>query len=64
MYQGRKGVQVDLHGRQIRPETLQRFQQFCQAMATRLFGTTEGDRKLARDFGDTYWYYYDFGPRS
>jgi putative Ca2+/H+ antiporter (TMEM165/GDT1 family) len=63
LYQGLKGVQVDLHGRQIRPETIQRFQQFCQATAARLFGTAEGDRKLAGDFGGTYWYYYDFGPR-
>ena len=63
LYQGFKGVHVDLDGRQIRPETLQRFQQFCQATSARLFGTAEGDRKLARDFGNTYWYYYDFGPR-
>jgi MFS family permease len=63
LYQGLKGVRVDLHGRRIRPETLQRFQQYCQATATRLFGTAEGNRKLPGDFGDTYWYYYDFGPR-
>ena len=63
LYQGLKGVQVDLHGRQIRPETLQRFQQYCQATATKLFGTAEGNSKLPVDFGDTYWYYYDFGPR-
>ena len=63
LYQGLKGVQVDLHGRRIRPETLQRFQQYCQATATRQFGTAEDNQKLTGDFGDTYWYYYDLGPR-
>ena len=63
LYQGLKGVQVDLHGRRIRLETLQRFQQYCRATATGPFGTAEGKRKLTGDFGDTYWYYYDFGPR-
>ena len=59
LFQGLKGVQVDLHGRQIRPKTLQRFQQYCQAAAM----TAQDGRTLAGDFGDTYWYYYDFGLR-
>ena len=62
LYQGLKGVRVDLHGRRIRPETLKRFQQYCQARAMKLYWTAEGYHKLTGDFGDTYWYYYNFGP--
>jgi hypothetical protein len=63
LFQGLKGVQVDLHGRQMRPETLQRFQQYSQTAAMKPSRTAEDCRALARDFGDTYWYYYYFGPR-
>ena len=60
-FQTLKGIQVDLHGRQIRPETVQRFQQYCQAAAMKQVRTAEGRSSLARDFGNTYWYYHDFG---
>jgi hypothetical protein len=61
LFQGLKGVQVDLRGRRIRPETRQRFQRYCQAAAMKPFQTAEDRRTLAGDFGDTYWYYYNFG---
>jgi hypothetical protein len=47
-----QGLQFDLHGRKIQPETTQRFQSFCDAL-----GRSTG-QALAPNFGDTYWYYY------
>lgn len=58
LFQRLKGVQVVLHGRQIRPETVQRFRQFSEAMNRRAYETAEGRQVLARDFGDTFWYHY------
>lgn len=58
LFQRLKGVQVVLRGRQIRPETVQRFRQFSDAMNRRAYETAEGRRALARDFGDTFWYHY------
>jgi len=61
-FQALKGAPVDLRGRQIHPETVQRYQQFCQAAARLRAGADHGN--LARDFGDTYWYYREFGPTN
>lgn len=58
LFQRLKGVEVVLHGRQLRPETIRRFQQFSQAMNRRAYESAEGRRALARDFGDTFWYHY------
>ncbi len=58
LFQRLKGVQVVLRGRQIRPETVQRFRQFSDAMNRRAYETAEGRQALARDFGDTFWYHY------
>jgi hypothetical protein len=53
LYQRIKNVQVELRGRKIRPETVERFQRFSEAVRSPSFATAP-----ARDFGDTYWFYY------
>ena len=53
-----QGLQFDLHGRKIQPETLRRFQGFCDALAVPAGQTQRTLSALAPDFGDTYWYYY------
>ena len=58
LFQQIKNVQVQLRGRQIRPETVVRFQRFTEAERGLSLGTPEGRAALARDFGDTYWFYY------
>jgi|YelNatPaOPRAMG01_1025707.scaffolds.fasta_scaffold05164_2 hypothetical protein len=58
------GNPVELHGRQIRPETLQQFQQFAQAVARQTYQTPQGQQALARQFGHTYWHYYFFGQQA
>ena len=63
LYQKTSRTPVELHGRSIRPETIERFRQFTEAMNQRVLDTDGGRRALARDFGDTFWYYY-FARRS
>ncbi len=63
IYEQNKGVTVGLRGRHVRAETAERFHRFIEAMDQRLFSTEAGRQSLARDFGDTYWYYY-FGRQS
>ena len=58
LFQQIKNVHVELRGRKIRPETSERFQRFSEAMRGSPLATPEGQSMLARDFGDTYWYYY------
>ncbi|HWI59105.1 MAG TPA: DUF6057 family protein, partial [Bacillota bacterium] len=58
LHQQIKHVQVDLCGHPIRPETLQRFQQWSEAIRQGAFMSPQGRAELARDFGDTYWYYF------
>ncbi|MCK4284439.1 MAG: hypothetical protein KAX44_09000, partial [Candidatus Brocadiae bacterium] len=53
--------EVDLRGRSIRWETLSRFTEFCK-----MRDRHSGDRRrawdaLAKDYGDTYFFYYTFG---
>lgn len=62
LFQQTAKVQVDLQGRTIRPETLERFRQFGEAVR-QFRGTVEDQKALAAGFGDTYWYYY-FAVRS
>ena len=47
-----QGLQFDLHGRKIQPETIQRFQSFCEAL------DRSRGQALAPNYSDTYWYYY------
>ncbi|MGO8927789.1 MAG: DUF6057 family protein, partial [Limisphaerales bacterium] len=63
LYQATSRRPVELHGRSIRPETSERFRRFTEAMNQRVLETDEGRRAMARDFGDTFWYYY-LGRRS
>src|ERR1035437_2866018 len=58
LFQQVKNVQVQLRGRQIRPETVARFQRFTEAERGLPLETREGWAALGRDFGDTYWFYY------
>jgi tetratricopeptide (TPR) repeat protein len=58
-----KGIPVDLHGRQIRPETLQRFGEFTQAL-NRARHNPDDRPALARDFGDTFWFYFYTRPTA
>jgi hypothetical protein len=53
-----QGLQFDLHGRKIQPETLRRFQSFCDALAGLAGQAPAALSTLAPDFGDTFWYYY------
>ena len=53
-----QGLQFDLHGRKIQPETLRRFQSFCDALAGLAGRAPAASSALARSFGDTFWYYY------
>ena len=62
LHQKLTGAQVDLRGREIRPETLQRFEQFWDAIRRRTQETEEGRAALTRDFGDTFWRYYYARP--
>jgi len=63
LYEQTRGSRVELRGRSVRTETVERFRRFTEAMNQRIFKTDEGRQALARDFGDTFWYYY-FGRRS
>lgn len=56
-----EGKTVDLRGRQIRPETIRRFEQFQRTLDRQDVPSTETRRGLDRDFGDTFWHYYYFG---
>jgi len=53
-----QGVEFDLHGRKIRPDTLRRFQGFCDALSGSAAQAPVALFALVPDFGDTFWYYY------
>jgi hypothetical protein len=57
LYQQVAKVQVDLRGRQIRPETVERFRRFQEAVK-QLNGKADRQAAMASEFGDTYWYFY------
>jgi hypothetical protein len=52
---------VELHGRTIRPETIQRFQAFIDRVRPLQNQPRRALGALAGDFGDSYFYYYAFG---
>ncbi len=58
LFQQIKNIHVELRGRKIRPETVERFQRFNEAVRDSSIASREDQSMLARDFGDTYWYYY------
>jgi len=56
-----KGANLDLHGRSISLTTVERFARFNRLRA-KYNGDADAARKgLAREFGDSYFYYYAFG---
>jgi hypothetical protein len=63
LYQHVKGTPVDLHGRQIHPETVQRFRQFAEALQ-RARKDPEDRQALARSFRDTFWFYFYTRPAA
>jgi hypothetical protein len=61
LYANNTAQQVPLHGRAIRPETLQRFQAFLDRFAPWQNQPQRAPGALADEFGDSYFYYYAFG---
>jgi hypothetical protein len=61
IYQVATRSQVDLHGRSISPQTLERFRGFYQILNSYL-DNPAGARQALKDYGDTYFYYWMFGP--
>ena len=62
IYQRLKGTPLDLHGRRIRPETVQRFAEFAEAF-DRARKNPEDRPAVERNFGNTFWFYFYTGPR-
>lgn len=58
------GPAVDLGNRPIAPEIRQRFQRFSEAVGQPAHQTPDGQRRLAQQFGDTYWHYYFFRKQA
>jgi hypothetical protein len=58
LYTAMSGNVVDLHGRQINPGTIRRFEEFAQRTEYYIQSRQNGAEALAKDFGDTYYYYY------
>jgi hypothetical protein len=57
LYQQLAQVQVELKGRAIRSETIERFRQFREA-ARQDKGGADDPAAMVANFRDTYWYYY------
>lgn len=55
--QNRSAPEFNLFGRTIRPETVQRFDRFTRVLANYQGDASAARGSLARDFGDTYWFY-------
>jgi hypothetical protein len=53
-----QGLDFELHGLKIQPDTLRRFQSFCDAIGEKRGQAPVALAALAPDFGDTFWYYY------
>ena len=55
--QNKSAPEFNLFGRSIRAETVQRYDRFNQVLASYQGDPASARGKLARDFGDTYWFY-------
>jgi hypothetical protein len=53
-----QGLELELQGLKIQPDTLRRFQSFGDALGGRPGEALVPLAALAPEFGDTYWYYY------
>jgi hypothetical protein len=58
LHQNLSGAMVDLHGYQVSAATRQRFEQFRDLLSRLPDQGPESRRAVARQFGDTYWFYY------
>ncbi len=63
VYEGLTGRKVELHGRQISPETRLAYEQFTVTfLRYHALGDREGGwNALAKRFGNTFFFYYSFG---
>ena len=53
-----QGLEFELRGLKIQPDTLRRFQSFCDALGGRPGAAPDALAAMAPAFGDTFWYYY------
>jgi hypothetical protein len=51
----------NINGQQPRQETIQRFERFAEQLARYANDLPRAEAELAPEFGNTYWYYYNFG---
>jgi hypothetical protein len=58
LHQSLKRGEVELRGLQVSATTRQRFQSFCAAVNSGAERDPKARQALARDFGNTFWYYY------
>lgn len=60
LYENLSGEKVDLRGREVSPETRQRYQDFYRTfeMQPRLNGRPRALKAIRDSFGDTYFYYF------
>lgn len=58
IYTARTGELVDLHGRNIRPETTERFEDFCRIIARHGNDTASALAEVEKYHRDTYFRYY------
>jgi hypothetical protein len=62
LYAERKDAKpLDLQGRRVSEETVRRFQRFVDVLRRNRARAPDLEPALARDFGDTYWFYELFG---
>ncbi len=60
---GQGDTRLELGGRRIRPETSRRFGEFMRVLHEGYGVDRKGTyQALERDFGDTYFFYYNFAP--
>ena len=62
IYTSVTGRQVNLRGRRMRPETTQQFRNFNRVMSRQPPDLQPVQDALARDHGDSYCFFYAFGP--
>jgi tetratricopeptide (TPR) repeat protein len=58
LYQQINHLKLDLRGRKVRAQTVERFERFLNLAGQQIDRTPEGQQVLAREFGDTFWLYY------
>ena len=64
IYTAVTGKRVDLGGRRVSPEAVQRFRDFNERLAYSDAGSKQAAADaLAGDYGDTYFFYYLLGPQ-